>query len=185
MRGMVFYSWIGRYIRDESAVAAVEAALMFPTLIMMLVSMVDIGNGLLANQKLIAAAQITVDLVTREANPSMAQRSEAITAGQIAMSPYPLSEYGYLITSIRFDSSGDAEVVWQESSGLAVDQDLVNDTSDLGDPGEGVVMVVVDYTYHPFFTGFVVGDLHMQEVAYARGRKSAVVGEPLEADDNG
>lgn len=185
MRQVVFYSWIDRYLCDERAVAAVESALMFPTLIMMLVSMVDIGNGLLSNQKLIAAAQITVDLVTRESNPTLTQRSEAITAGQIAMSPYPIDEYEYMITSIRFDASGDPEVVWQESSGLVLDPDLLNGTSDLGKAGEGVVMVVVSYTYHPFFTGFIIGDIRMEEVAYARGRKSAVVGEPLEGNDNG
>jgi len=62
-----------RYTRGDDGVAAIESALMFPTLIMMLVSMVDIGNGILANQKLIAASQITADLITREANPTLDQ----------------------------------------------------------------------------------------------------------------
>jgi Flp pilus assembly protein TadG len=172
-----------RYIRDDSGMAAVESALLFPILVMMLVSMVDIGNGVLANQKLIAAAQITADLVTREANPTLDQRSDAIVAGQIAMSPYTLDSYAYNVVSLMFAEDGSPEIVWQDSSGLILDQGLVDDTTDLGNPGEGVVMVQVTYTFNPFFTGFVLGPIHMQEVAYVRGRKSAVVGLPLEDEE--
>lgn len=167
------------YFSSTEGVAALEAALMFPTLIMMLVSMVDIGNGLLSNQKLITAAQITADLITREANPSLEQRGDAITAGQLAMSPYPLNSYEYNITSFQFDPSGDPDIVWQETSGLSLDSDFVSGLDDLGNAGEGVVAVVVEYVYQPFFTGFVLGPIHMREVAYLRGRKSAVVGLPL------
>lgn len=159
--------------------AAVEAALLFPTLISMLVSMVDIGNGLLSNQKVIAAAQITADLVTREANPTEAQREEAILAGQVTMAPYTLDTYEYTVTSYEFDEQGDPQIVWQDTSGVGVPDGFEAGLEDLGGPGEGVVAVLVTYTYQPFFTGFIIGPIDMQEVAYLRGRKSAIVGLPL------
>jgi hypothetical protein len=56
---------------------------------------------------------------------------------------------------------------------------FTNGLENLGGPGEGVVAVVVNYIYQPFFTGFVIGPIDMQEVAYLRGRKSAIVGLPL------
>lgn len=170
---------IRSFLWGDEGVAAIEAALMFPTLVMMLVSMVDIGNGLMANQKLIAAAQITADLVTRESNPTLVDRDDAILAGKLAMSPYQLESYAYNVVSIEFDNAGSPDIVWEESDGVGVPDDLVMDTTDLGGPGEGVVMVRVLYTYTPFFTGFVIGEIEMQEVAYLRGRKSAVVGNPV------
>ena len=41
--------------------------------------------------------------------------------------------------------------------------------------GSGVVMVVSEYLYEPIFAGFVVKQIAMQEVAFARGRRSSVV----------
>jgi Flp pilus assembly protein TadG len=171
-------SFFYNYRDDVNAMAAVEAALLFPTLITMLVSMVDIGNGLLSNQKLISAAQTTADLITRESNPSYEQRDEAILAGQISMWPYSVDTYEYNMTSFEFDDDGSAEIVWEESSGLSMDGDITADLDDLGSPGEGVVVVVTRYVYQPFFTGFIIGPIEMQEVAYLRGRKSPVVGLP-------
>jgi Flp pilus assembly protein TadG len=165
--------------RDDTAIAAVEAAMVMPMIIMMLVSMVDIGNGILANQKLIAAAQITADLVTRKENPTLAERDDAVLAGKLAMSPYDLSTYAYNVISIEFDVGGTPDILWEDTSGVPTPDSLVQDTDDLGGPGEGVVMVRLLYTYKPFFTGFAVGDIDMQEVAYLRGRKSSVVGLPL------
>ncbi len=172
------YFW-QKYRDDITGVAAVEAALLFPTLIVMLVSMVDIGNGLLSNQKLINAAQSTADLITRESNPTLAQRDEAVLAGTIAMNPYRLDTYQYNVTSFEFDDSGLAEVVWEESNGLSLSSGATQDLNDLGGAGEGVVVVMVRYTYEPFFTGFIFGPIEMQEVAYLRGRQSPVVGLPL------
>lgn len=177
MRGV--HQKIGMFWRGTTGTAAIESALLFPTLIVMLVSMVDIGNGLLSNQKLINAAQITADLITRESNPTLTDRTDAIQAGVLAMNPYDTTSYGYAITSYQFDPVGDPDVVWQESSGVVVESDDIAGLSDLGNPGEGVLMVKVEYTYEPFFTGFIIGPIEMQEIAYLRGRKSPVVGNPL------
>jgi Flp pilus assembly protein TadG len=169
-----------KWLYDTTGVAAIEAALIFPTLVMMLVSMVDIGHGLLSNQRVITAAQTTADLIARGSNPTMEDRANAILAGQLVMNPYPLDTYDYSVVSYEFDDSGDADVVWQEASGSGLSDGSTNGLSDLGGPGEGVVVVEVRYTYQPFFTGFVVGPIEMSEIAYLRGRKSAVVGLPEE-----
>lgn len=170
--------WRHFILKDHSGVAAIEAALIFPTLVMMLVSMVDIGHGLLSNQKVITAAQVTADLITRESNPSLEDRANAILAGQLVVKPYSLDTYEYSVVSYEFDASGDPEVVWQETSGVGISDAAIANLSDLGGPGEGVVAVEIYYTYQPFFTGFVIGPINMREVAYLRGRQSPVVGLP-------
>lgn len=170
----IFKKWRGHI----DGVAAVEAALIFPTLVVMMISLVDLGNGLMANQRLINAAQTTADLITRLPNPSLNDRQNAILAGQIAMSPYPLDTYEYAIVSYEFDNNGDPDIVWQETSGAGLPANLSAGLDDLGGAGDGVVVVRVTYTYQPFFTGFIIGPINMAEVAYLRGRQSAVVGEP-------
>ena len=172
-------TFLKRWYKEQAGVAAVEAALMFPTLVVMMVSLVDIGNGLLSNQHLINAAQTTADLVTRSANPSLEDRQNAILAGQVVMSPYPTNTYEYAIASYQFDNAGNADLVWQESSGGSLPSGMSGGLDGLGGPGEGVVVVRVSYTYEPFFTGFIIGPIEMSEVAYLRGRQSAVVGNPL------
>jgi Flp pilus assembly protein TadG len=169
------------YIWSERATAAVESALLFPILITMLVSMIDIGNALLVNQKLISASQMTADLITRLKNPTLQQRDDAIKAGVLAMNPFPTgAAYKYEIISVEFDETGNPDVVWREASdGLDPSLDLVESTTGLGNDGEGVVAVRVTYEYKPFFTSFVIQDIDMQEIAYMRGRKSPVVGLPL------
>lgn len=172
-------NWVKGYGRSEAGVSALESALMFPVLITMLVSMVDIGNAYLANQKLISAAQTMGDLVTREANPTLEQRAEAVRAGQSAMSPYSLDTFLYNISSYQFAAAGAPSLVWEESNGLDIEASTTNDLDDLGSAGEGVVAVRVTYQYQPFFTGFIIGPIDMEEFAFLRGRRSAVVGAPL------
>ena len=51
----------------------------------------------------------------------------------------------------------------------------IESTTGLGDEGEGVVVVSVQYAYEPYFSSFVVDRFDMTERAFLRGRKSAVV----------
>ncbi len=180
MAHIVMKNFVQKYWSETEGLAAVEAALLFPALLVILVSTVDIGNAFVSNQKVITAAQTTADLITREENPTLDERADAIKAGQLAMSPYSLTTYEYIVVSYRFANNGSPEVVWQESSGgTEIDADMTNGLTDLGGPGEGVVVVKIEYVYTPFFTGFVIGDIPMKEVAYLRGRKSPIVGNPL------
>ncbi len=172
---MLFFK---KWKNQTDGVAAIEAALIFPTLVVMMVSLVDLGNGLMSNQKLINAAQTTADLITRLPNPSLVDRQNAILAGQVSMNPYSLDTYEYAIASYEFDDSGNPDVVWEETSGTSLPDSMSNGLSELGSPGEGVVVVRVTYTYEPFFTGFIIGPINMEEISYLRGRQSAVVGLP-------
>ena len=47
---------------------------------------------------------------------------------------------------------------------------------DLGENGDGVIVVSVVYEYVPFFTNFIVDEIDMTETAFLRGRKSAILG---------
>jgi Flp pilus assembly protein TadG len=167
--------FLNRWRRDEDGTAAVEAALVFPILLMMLLGTFDMGNAILSNQKVIRASQVTADLVTRERSVNATMLEEAITGGELALAPEDISTYGVDIISVSFDNEGDSAIVWRETRNMAADPDVLDRVEELAEPNSGVVIVIVQYTFEPIFGDFVFNDIGMEEVAFARGRKSAVV----------
>lgn len=163
--------WIG----ERQGSASAEAALVFPILLVLLLGTFDMGNGVLANQKAIRASQIVADLVTRNMSVSVEEVNESITAGELAFAPMDSSSYGVDIVSIRFDDESNPEIVWRETRNMTANASVLDDVMSLAEAGNGVVVVTVRYLFEPIFAGFVVNEIPMEEVAFARGRRSAVV----------
>jgi Flp pilus assembly protein TadG len=160
----------------KDGTAAVEAALVFPLLLMMLLGTYDMGNALLSNQKVIRASQVTGDLVTRERSVNDAALNEAIQGGELALAPNDTTTYGVDIVSVSFDNNANASILWRETRGNIVpDPNVLDRVTELAEPNSGVVIVIVEYTFKPIFGDFVFGDIPMQEIAFTRGRQSAVV----------
>ena len=161
--------------KGEDAMAAVEAALIFPVLLVMLLGTWDMGYGILAAQKTIRAAQVTADLVARNRNVDETIMDEAVEGGRLAMTPFSTSTYSVDIQSIAFDNNGDAIQLWCDTRGGAPNGNALNNLGDLAIPGEGVIIVTVNYQYQPHFAGFVIDTLNFQEVAFSRGRLTSTV----------
>ncbi len=168
-------SLIKRWVEDTRAIASVEAALVFPILMTLLLGTFDMGNGVLANQKAIRASQIVADLITRNASVSAAEIDEAIRAGELAFEPLDSSSFGVDIVSISFDDDAEPHIVWRETRNMTANPDVLEDVVSLAEAGNGVVAVSVQYLFEPIFVGFIVNEMTMQEVAFSRGRQSAVV----------
>lgn len=160
---------------DLSGIAAVEGALIFPILIFLMLATYDMGNGIVANQKLIRASQVTGDLITRERTVSNAELEEAINAGELALVPQNTATYGIDIVSIRFDDDANPVIVWRETRNMPPKADVFDAVESLAEPNGGVVVTTVQYTFEPLFGDSIIGDITMEEIAFTRGRKSAVV----------
>lgn len=178
--GQVFYTiaaklQLVRWAREESAVAAIEAVILFPVLIALLAGCYDIGRGINVNQKTIAAAQIIGDLVARDRSVTTSSLQDIIEAGRLAYDPYSSASFGYDIVSVQFDVNGEPDVIWRVTQNAQPNDAAVESSSALGGPGEGVVIVTAVYNYEPYFTNFAVNEINMQEVAFLRGRRSTVV----------
>lgn len=166
-----YHSWKN----GEDAMAAVEAAFIFPLMLTILLSIYDLGFGIVTNQKAIRASQVIADLVTRTNVLSNSDLNEAIEGGRLAFEPFGTETFGVDVVSIRFDEDADTEIVWRETRNMATLPNAQNAVASLATAEEGVVMVTVNYTYTPRFAGFVVGEIAMSEVAFSRGRRSSVV----------
>ncbi len=168
-------SFCRRWKKSEDGVAAVESALVFPILMTLLLGTFDIGNGILANQKAIRASQVVADLVTREKTITTTGIDEAVEAGELAFVPLDDSSFGVDIVSISFDSNSNPQILWRETRNMAAMADVFDRVAALAAPGTGVVVVTVQYNFAPTFSGMVVNEILMQEIAFAKGRRSAVV----------
>lgn len=163
------------WCKDEGAVAAVEAAYIFPLLLTLLLGVFDMGQAVLANQKTIRASQVVGDLVTRARSLSPSDLDQAVSAGELSFIPLNSTTYGVDITSIRFVEDDEVEVVWRETRNMQGLDDLGTRVSPLAEEGNGVVIVAVEYDFRPTFSGFIIDEIPMREVAFTRGRRSAVV----------
>lgn len=163
------------YVRDESGLSIVEFAILFPVLFSMLMAVYDLGQGVVLNQKTVAASQVIADLITRNEVVDTALIDDVVNAGLLAFDPYPTDSFGYDIASVEFDENNDPVVLWRVTENMDQNDDPIDSTIGLGAEGEGVVVVSVVYVYEPFFTNFALGQLNMNELAFLRGRKSATV----------
>jgi Flp pilus assembly protein TadG len=170
-----FIAFGRRWKEEKSGTAAVEAALVFPILIFLLLATYDMGNAIVTDQKVIRASQITGDLITRERTVNDAELEETIFAGELALTPQGTDSYGVDIVSIRFDALANPIIVWRETRNMTANPDVLTAIESLAEANSGVVVTTVQYSFRPLFGDFIFGDIPMQEMAFTRGRKSAVV----------
>lgn len=169
-----------RWKNEEDGVAAVEAGMIFPIMLMMMIGVFDLGNGILANQKAIRSSQVVADLLARQNSVNATDLNEAVQAGRLAFEPLPNASFGVDIVSFRFDEDANTEIVWRETVNMTPVADAISRVDALQEADEGVLMVVVKYQYNPLFAGFIMNGftstvVDMQEVAFSRGRRSPVV----------
>ncbi len=180
------YAAVSSWWRGQQGLAATEFAIVFPVLFMMFLGTIELGNGIMANQKVIMASQMVADLITRSEAVTNAQLAEAKAAGRLALGSGDADKVGFDIVSIQYqpDSNDpgpepDPVIVWRNTDNMGGYEEEADDIKDrvlpLALEGDGVVIVYVRYPYKSAFGSRFVGDLNMIEVSYARGRKNPVV----------
>jgi hypothetical protein len=170
---------VGKWLREETGLAATEAALIFPLLMTLLLGTFDLGYGILAAQKSIRASQVTADLIARHKSANDGKIEEAIQAGELSLWPFVTEDrYGVDIVSIEFDDEGEPVILWRETRRMSPNDDVLESLEGLGGPGEGLLAVTIVYQYNPVFSGFVIDEMTFQEVSYVRGRLSPTI--PME-----
>ena len=162
--------------RNDSAVMALEAGLLFPVLATIMMGVVDIGSGLVTNQKLVNASHMVADLLAREDDITDAEFTDSVVAGEMAMNPYDTTSFGYDVVGIRFEEEElTPTVIWRETFNMPENASAEADSEGLGSEDEGVIVVTLKFLYVPVFSEFMTGPITMEEVAFARGRKGYFV----------
>lgn len=165
---------------------ALEAAIIFPFLVMLMMGVVDVGNGLVVNQKAIRSAQMIGDLIARGVNVTPGGLTDITDVGATALFPAPVSvgngNFDVDIISIQFvdtnnDGVAEAQTCWRRQSGAYTNNVPLNSAVDTlnGQVGDGIVAVSIRYNYTPSLGGFLVHDVAMEEVVFVRGRQTPVI----------
>jgi Flp pilus assembly protein TadG len=170
-----------KWWKEDRAVIAVEIGILMPTMLTLLLGIIDIGTGVYINQKLIDADQMIADLLTR--NPVVSAAVDipnAVTAGQLTISPYDTTTFGVDIVGIQFQGGPlQPTVEWRYTTANMAPNPLVPANADnLGNDQDGVLVVTAVYTYVPFFLGGLSSAFYnMQETSFARGRNGLYIPE--------
>lgn len=168
-----------KWLREDDAVAAIEAALLLPLMLMMLMGVIDLGRALNVNQKVGHSAALMADLLARDEDVSPAEFNDAVAGGQLAFAPYDTAPMGYDIAGVQFLTiAKNPTVMWRRTFNMNPNGNITTDTAAIAAESfqnEGVVAVTVRYLYTPLFAQPLVGTVEMQEVFYTRGRQSVFV----------
>ncbi|MES2729102.1 MAG: TadE/TadG family type IV pilus assembly protein [Pseudomonadota bacterium] len=159
----------------KDGTALIEAALLIPVMLTLLMGIYDIGNGIMLNQRTITASQVAADLISRDFTVTSGQVNEVIAAARLSFQPYASGTMGIDIASVEFDDQERPVVLWRETRNMAPNQAAVSSVQGLGEEGDGLIIVTIRYTYVPHFGQMFMNAFNMQEVAFTRGRRSPTV----------
>ncbi len=160
---------------NEEGLAAIEAAMLFPVMTTLMLGTYDLGTGIVLNGRTITATQVAADLISRDKTVNLADINDIIVAAQLVYEPFGLQDFGIDIVSVEFDSQRRPQVLWRETRDMEANSNALENINGMGEPGDGMVVVTVEYTYKPLFAKHFTSDYNMVEVAYTRGRRSPTV----------
>lgn len=107
-----------RFKRDDSGVAAIEMAFIFPVMIIMLVGLVDVTDGMSANRKVTITANTLGDLISQEPGTTSKINLDGIFAGAIeTMVPYDGTAVGLEVFTFRKVGANAPAIEWQYRQG--------------------------------------------------------------------
>jgi Flp pilus assembly protein TadG len=189
------------FLASTRGVAAVEFALVFPMLLVMLLASIDAGRAVAIYMKVRAAAY-ALDAMANQ-YPSVQDSDLQLVSGAAAavLAPYPSGPTGLRISQVEITTGGPV-VAWSYGSnmtayakgytGLTVPGHLAstsapNNACPLGPPtdyyttgnvnGNGCYLLLaqVQYTYTPMFGAFITGPITLSDSLYVAPRNSLCV----------
>ncbi len=173
------------FMQQHRGMAAVEFALIAPILILLFFGTIEACNALICHQKVTQVASAAADLVAQATQVSSADLEDVFAAASEIMTPFPSVETSIVITSIAGTGVSDkGRVVWSQSNTHGVAR-MTNDIIDV--PQDllpttctsvsicTLVLAEVVYKYNSPFGKIVVGTVNMNDLFYAKPRRTIAV----------
>src|SRR5690349_12938795 len=108
---------LGRFVRDRSGQALVEAALVFPMLISVFLGVSEFSQAFTVKRRLEAAANTAADLVARTQAIATADLTGIKAMIDEMLKPYPTATLGLTISSVVADQDNATRVAWSYAQG--------------------------------------------------------------------
>ena len=164
--------------KSISGLAAIEFALILPVMVVMLLGTVGLCNLLAARQKVIDLGSNISDLIAMGTSVTSTDISNAYSAGNAIMYPYPSANTTIVISSLVYSAAThQVTVAWSRAqNGTALTQGSVV-TPPAGvvatTDGASTILATVNYNYTPPLGFF--GSIPMTFSFYSRPRESLSV----------
>lgn len=175
-----------RMVRDRQGVAMIEFAFAFPIFLILTLGVIDISRLLLLEQRIALTARTMADLVAQQDTLNEADLASLYSAVEFVAKPFDMSTDGTVIlTSVAAPSGAlPAEIQWQR-----VGAGTLSATSTLGQPGSPAILpqgfvfdpaftLIVSevfYDYSPLFFATIFPPRRIEENAWFRARRAALL----------
>lgn len=164
---------------DQSGSIIVEAALVFPILIMLFLGVSEFSEAFTVSRRIDVAANTAADLVAR---------MPSVTSGDLAgikamidegIKPFPVASLGVVITSVVADNDNATTVAWSEALGAGVTAHGTGAPITLPDgltvAKGSLVLAEVTYQFKSTLSTLLVGSVPLQAKAFQLPRYSGKV----------
>lgn len=151
-----------RFAASESAVSAVEFAVILPFMLVLLLGSFDVARAIDIKSKLSILSRTVSDFVSQDQTVTPAQLANIVQASRSVMYPYPFDASVLTVTvdSIRLGPDGESYIIdWSYAPANRTDR-----PADVTPPDSSVVRTKVAYTYNMKFAGFLFERLGMNQL---------------------
>lgn len=147
---------IRRFAHANTAVAAVEFALVLPFVLMLYMGSIEVTQVVMMDRKIASIASTVGDLVARS-NGSVTPVTvdDYFSASGMILQPYPTGDLRQLVTSVHVEADGDTSVVWSrgfngtQERAAGTSYDLPEEITDIA-AGSYVIVSEAQMVYQPW-----------------------------------
>jgi Flp pilus assembly protein TadG len=165
-----------RCLRCRKGSALTEFVLILPMMALLFGGTVEGTRLLRLDRKLQNAAYATADLITQNPSVDDDRMEDVLFAADLVMEPFVVGGLSVGVSSVAFDPvDGTPTVDWSESHRGGTVPNAVAQAVGMGPPGDSVVIVRATYDYVPLFGDLIFGSIALEEMAFARPRRSTSV----------
>jgi Flp pilus assembly protein TadG len=164
--------------KDKKGSVAIEAAMVMPLMVMLLLATIEFGQGFTAKRRVDQVASTVSELVARAACVTPAELQDVSAIGGTILGPYASAPRGLRITSVTAQGA----VQWSYGSGtLAPAQTgaAYGLPASLAGQNKPLIVAETSYAFTPTLGKFLVNGLTFSAASYHYSRLSGAV--PLKA----
>jgi Flp pilus assembly protein TadG len=165
--------------RDQSGNILIEAALVFPILVALLLGVSEFSEAFTVSRRVAAAAHTAADLVARNTSVTMGDLNGIKTMVDETIKPFPGAGLGLVITSVVADKDNATTVAWSEALGTGVSAYGTGATivvpPGLTFPNGSLVLAEVKYPFRSTVSALIASSVPFQAKAYQLPRYSSQV----------
>jgi Flp pilus assembly protein TadG len=174
-----------RFARDGRATAAMEFAIIAPTMLAFAFGGMEICNSIAIERKVTSTARAVSDIVAQGISISDSEMANVLSAGKAMMHPYPTTGLKIRVSAVNIDNNGKATVGWSDAN-PAGDARGVNSAITINPalavPNTQLILGEVAYDYKPNTPWGAIKSVwsfkYENNQFYARPRESTTVCRP-------